>query len=128
MDVKIAFLNGGLFEEVYMVQPDRFAEKGKKYLVCRLKKSIYELRQAFRQWYLKFDQVVISLGFKGNASNQCIYLKIGGSHFIILVLYVDDILLASSNVELLTKTKFMLNSHFDMKDLSDASVVLGILI
>jgi len=126
MDVKTAFLNGDLFEEVYMVQPDGFAKKGKEHLVCRLKKSIYGLRQASRQWYLKFDQVVTSFGFKENASDQCIYLKKNGSHFIILVLYVDDILLASSSVELLIETKLILNSHFDMKDLGDASVVLGI--
>ena len=69
MDVKTTFLNGDLFEEVYMVQPDGFAKKGKEHLVCRLKKSIYGLRQASRQWYLKFDQVVTSFGFKENASN-----------------------------------------------------------
>jgi len=126
MDVKTTFLNGDLFEEVYMVQPDGFAKIGNGHLVCRLKKSIYGLRQTSRQWYLKFDQVVTSFGFKENASDQCIYLKKNGSHFIILVLYVDDILLASSSVELLTKTEFILNSHFDMKDLGDAFVVLGI--
>jgi len=126
MDVKITFLNGDLFEEVYIVQPDGFAKKGNEHLVCRLKKSMYGLRQASRKWYLKFDQVVTSFGFKENASDQCIYLKKNGSLFIILVLYVDDILLASSIVELLTETKFMLNSHFDMKDLGDASVVIGI--
>jgi len=97
-----------------------------EHLVCRLKKSIYGLRQAFGQWYLKFDQVVTFFGFKENASDQCIYLKKNGSHFIIVVLYVDDILLASNNVELLTEIKFMLNSHFDMKDLGDAFVALGI--
>ena len=117
MDVKTTFLNRDLFEEVYMVQLDGFAKKGKEHLVCRLKKSIYGLRQASRQWYLKFDQVVTSFGFKENASDQCIYLKKNGSHFIILVLYVDDILLASSSVELLIEKKFILNSHFDMKDL-----------
>jgi len=65
-------------------------------------------------------------GFKENTTNQCIYLKASGSQFVIIVLYVDDILLASSRVELLTETKFMLNNHFDMMDLGDASVVLGI--
>jgi len=126
MDVKTTFLNEDLFEEVYIVQPDGFAKKGNEHLDCRLKKSMYGLRQASRKWYLKFDQVVTSFGFKENASDQCIYLKKNGSLFIILVLYVDDILLASSIVELLTETKFMLNSHFDMKDLGDASVVIGI--
>ena len=126
MDVKTAFLNGDLVEDVFMVQPDGFVENGKEHLVCRLKKSIYGLKQAFRQWYLKFDQVVTSFGFKENASDQCIYLKTSGSNFIILVLYVDDILLASSCIDLLLETKQLLSSHFDMKDLGDASVVLGI--
>ncbi|KAJ1375232.1 Reverse transcriptase, RNA-dependent DNA-polymerase, partial [Sesbania bispinosa] len=61
--------------------------------------------------------VVTSFGFKENASDQGIYLKTSGSHFVILVLYIDHILLASSSVELFTETKFMLNSHFDMKEL-----------
>ncbi|PNX82538.1 putative retrotransposon Ty1-copia subclass protein, partial [Trifolium pratense] len=126
MDVKTAFLNGELAEDVYMFQPEGFAEAGKEHLVCKLNKSIYGLKQASRQWYLKFDQVVTSFGFKENASDQCIYLKTSGSNFIILVLYVDDILLASSCINLLNETRKMLSSHFDMKDLGDASVVLGI--
>ena len=55
MDVKIAFLNGDIKEETYMVQPDSFEVKSLQHLVCRLKKSIYGLKQASRQWYLKFD-------------------------------------------------------------------------
>jgi len=109
-----------------MHQHDDFAKIGKEHLVCWLKKGIYGLRQASRQWYLKFDQVVTSFGFKENASDQCIYLKTSDSHFIIFLLYVDDILFTSNNVELLTTTKCMLNSHFNMKDLGDASIVLGI--
>ena len=58
--------------------------------------------------------------------DQCIYLKISGSKFIFLVLYVDDILLASNNVDLLHETKRLLSNHFDMKDLGEASYVLGI--
>ncbi|RVW80762.1 Retrovirus-related Pol polyprotein from transposon TNT 1-94 [Vitis vinifera] len=73
----------------------------------------------------KFDQVITSFGFKENIVDQCIYLKFSGSKFIILVLYVDDILLASSDVGLLHETKRFLSSKFDMKDLGDASFVLG---
>ena len=126
MDVKTAFLNGDLTEDVYMIQPDGFVEKGREHLVCKLRKSIYGLKQASRQWYLKFDQVVTSFGFKENVSDQCIYLKMSGSNFIILVLYVDDILLASNCVKILNETKQVLNNHFDMKDLGDAFFVLGI--
>jgi hypothetical protein len=93
---------------------------------CRLKKSIYELKQASRQWYLKFDKVVNKFGFDENQVGNCIYVKIKGSMFIILVLYVDDILLASSDKNLLFEIKGFLSSNFDMKDLGDASYELGI--
>ncbi|RVW43382.1 Retrovirus-related Pol polyprotein from transposon TNT 1-94 [Vitis vinifera] len=126
MDVKTAFLNGNIDETIYMVQPENFESTDSKQLVCRLKRSIYGLKQASRQWYRKFDQVITSFGFKENIVDQCIYLKFSGSKFIILVLYVDDILLASSDVGLLHETKRFLSSKFDMKDLGDASFVLGI--
>lgn len=62
MDVKTAFLNGELYEEIYMKQPEGFIQEGRENLVCKLKKSIYGLKQASRQWYLKFDEVVRSYG------------------------------------------------------------------
>ncbi|RVW13581.1 Retrovirus-related Pol polyprotein from transposon TNT 1-94 [Vitis vinifera] len=126
MDVKTAFLNGNIDETIYMVQPENFESNESKQLVCRLKRSIYGLKQASRQWYRKFDQMITSFGFKENTVDQCIYLKFSGSKFIILVLYVDDILLASSDVGLLHETKRFLSSKFDMKDLGNASFVLGI--
>nr|CAN83069.1 hypothetical protein VITISV_008960 [Vitis vinifera] len=126
MDVKTAFLNGNIDETIYMVQPKNFESNDSKQLVCRLKRSIYGLKQASRQWYRKFDKVITSFGFKENVVDQCIYLKFSGSKFIILVLYVDDILLASSDVGLLHETNRFLSSKFDMKDLGNASFVLGI--
>ena len=73
-----------------------------------------------------FDEVIKKSGFIENVVDNCIYIKIKGSSFIILVLYVDDILLASSDKNLLYETKGILSSNFDMKDLGDASYVLGI--
>ena len=70
--------------------------------------------------------MITSFGFKENIVDQCIYLKFSGSKFIILVLYIDDILLASSDMELLHETKRFLSSKFDMKDLGNAFFVLGI--
>jgi len=90
------------------------------------KKSIYGLKQASRQWYLKFDEAIKKSGFVENVVNNCINIKIKGSSFIILVLYVDDILLASSDKNLLYGTKGFLSSNFDMKYLGDASYVLVI--
>lgn len=75
---------------------------------------------------MKFHQVVSSFGFIENTVDSCIYLKISGSKFIFLVLYVDDILLATNNLGLLLDVKKMLSENFDMKDLGEASYVLGI--
>ena len=126
MDVKTAFLNGDLNEEVYMMQPEGFVANDSGKLICRLKKSIYGLKQASRQWYLKFHSVVASYGFVKNKVDQCIYCKVSGRKFIFLILFVDDILLASSDLGLLHETKRMLSNNFDMKDLGEASFVLGI--
>ena len=114
MDVRIAFLNGDLVEDVYMSQPIGFEEVGKEHMVCKLQISIYGLKQDSRQWYLKFDEIVTANGFKENIVDQCTYMKVSGSKYIFLVLYVDDILLA------------VIFSHFDMKDLGEASYVLDI--
>ncbi|KAL6315251.1 hypothetical protein AAG906_000330 [Vitis piasezkii] len=126
MDIKTVFLNGNNDKTIYMVQLENFESNDSKQLLCRFKKSIYGLKQASPQWYRKFDQVITSFGFEENTIDQCIYLKFSGRKFIILVLYVDDILLASSDVGLLHETKQFLSSKFDMKDLGNASFVLGI--
>ena len=66
MDVKNAFLNGNLDEDIYMEQPEGFAKKVNEHLVCKLKKSIYGLKQASRQWYIKFNNTITSFGLKEN--------------------------------------------------------------
>ena len=101
MDVKTAFLNGDLEERVYMAQPKGFVVTDKERMGCRLKKSIYGLKQASRQWYLKFDKTIRKFGFKENVEDNCIYAKFKNGKYIFLVLYVDDILLSSSEVTLL---------------------------
>ena len=124
-DVKTTFLNGDLEENVYMAQPKGFIVEGKKRMGCRLKKFIYGLKQASRQWYLKFDGTIRKFGFKENVEDNCIYTKFKNGKFIFLILYMDDILLGSIDVNLLLETKF-LSSNFDIKDLGEASFVLGI--
>ena len=126
MNVNTAFLNGDLEENVYMAQPKGFVIEGKEQMGCRLKKSIYALKQASRQWYLKFDQTIRNFGFKENVEDNYADAKFKNGKFIFIVLYVDDILLASSDVSLLLETKKFLSSKFDMKDLGEASFVLGI--
>ena len=126
MDVKTAFLNGVLEEEVYIKQPEGFIAKDKEHLVCKLKKSIYGLKQASRQWYLKFHEVITSFGFDENLMDECIYHKVSGSKIIFLVLYVDDILLATSDLGLLCEVKQFLCKNFDMKDMGEAFYVIGV--
>jgi len=126
MDVKTAFLNGELEEEVYMFQPEGFITEKDQNLVCKLLRSIYGLKQSSRRWYIKFHNVVTSFGFEENIVDDCIYIKTRGSSFIILVLYVDDILLASNSLGMIRETKEFLSKNFDMKDLGEASYVIGI--
>ena len=120
------FLNGNIDETMYMVQPENFDPGDPKSMVCKLKKSIYGLKEDSRQSYHKFYQVIISYHFEVNAVDDCVYHKFSGSKFIFLVLYVDDILLASSDIGLLHESKRFLTKNFKMKDLGDASFVLGI--
>ena len=92
--MKTAFFNGELEEEIYMLQPEGFDEKGKENLVCRLNKSLYGLKQAPRCWYKRFDSFIMSFGYNRLSSDHCAYYKrFEDNNFIILLLYVDDILL-----------------------------------
>nr|CAE05252.2 OSJNBb0115I09.14 [Oryza sativa Japonica Group] len=120
------YLGEDIGKDVYMAEPEGFIMEGKDHLACKLKKSIYGLKQASRQWYLKFDEIIKRFGFKENEVDNCIYINTKGGKFIILVLYVDDILLASSDINMLHQTKEFLSSNFDMKDLGEVSYVLGL--
>jgi hypothetical protein len=97
---------------------------GKEHMECHLRRSIYGLTQASRQWYLKFGQTIRNLISRKKEDNY-IYAKFKNGKYIFLVLYVDDILLASTDRYLLAGTKF-LSSNFDMKDMGEASYVFGI--
>ncbi|CAM8913335.1 unnamed protein product [Rhodiola kirilowii] len=97
MDVKIAFLHGDLDEEIYMKQPEGFEVKGKEKLVCKLKKSLYGLKHAPRQWYKKFDSFMKKAEFSRCEADHCCYIKRYKNSYIISLLYVDDILIAGAN-------------------------------
>ena len=91
MDVKTAFLNGILEENIHMKQPEGFIEKGKGHLVCKLNRSIYGLKQASRSWNIRFNEVIQSYGFIQSLDESCVYKKCNGNVVVFLVLYVDDI-------------------------------------
>lgn len=126
MDVKSAYLNGTLEEEIYMRQPKGFAAPGAENKVCRLKKSLYGLKQAGRTWNKRIDSVLRSLHFVPIHADPCVYVYKRDSVIIIISLYVDDLLLASPSLEQLTRVKAELSSSFDMEDLGEARFVLGI--
>ncbi|KAI3764834.1 hypothetical protein L2E82_14851 [Cichorium intybus] len=125
LDVKTAFLYGDLEEDIYMVQPEGFPTVGKENLVCKLKKSLYGLKQAPRQWYLKFDSFMQRSGYRRCEMDHCCYLKKFSSSYIILLLYVDDMLIAGSDMQEINKLKKQLSKEFEMKDLGAAKQILG---
>ena len=126
MDVKTAFLNGELEEDIYMQQPKGFIALGQEHMVCKLHRSIYGLKQASRSWNNRFDQVIKLYGFEKSLDEPCVYKKIQGIVVVFLVLYVDDILLIGNSVKVLSDVKGYLKKQFDMKDLGEANYILGI--
>ena len=89
-------------------------------------KSLYGLKQAPKQWHEKFDNVMMSHDFKINECEKCIYVKDTEHRYIIVCLYVDNMLIIGSDDKMITSTKTMLNLRFDMKDMRLVDVILGI--
>ena len=105
-----------------MQYPQEYEVKGKENLVCRLKKIVDGLKQALRQWYLKFDKFMTKQGYSRCHSNHCVYFKrLYNKRYIILLLYVDGILVAGSNMQDINVLKRKLPKSFAMKDLGAAS-------
>ena len=126
MDVKTAFLNGNLLEDVYMTQPEGFVNPKNSGKVCKLQRSIYRLKQASQSWNLHFDEAIKEFGFIKNEDESCVYKKVSGIIVMFLVLYVDDILLIGNDIPTLQNVKSWLGNCFLMKDLGEAAYILGI--
>jgi hypothetical protein len=125
MDVKTAFLNGVIEEEVYIEKPQGFEVHGKESHVCRLKKALYGLKQAPRAWYARIDNYLMRLGFTKSDVDPNLYFKVVKNAPVILLLYVDDLFL--TGVEpLIIQCKKQLASEFDMKDLGLMHYYLGL--
>ncbi len=126
MDVKTAFLHGDLEETILMKQPEGFKVQGIQNQVCKLKKSLYGLKQSPRQWYKKFDNFMMINGYTRSMYDSCVYLKkFNDGEMIYLLLYVNDMLIACRDNDEIKKLKFQLLSRFDMKDLGSAKKILG---
>jgi hypothetical protein len=104
LDVKNAFLHGTLSETVFCSQPTGFANPAKPDLVCRLNKSLYRPKQASRAWYSRFATYLTSLGFIEAKSDTSLFILHHGPDMVYLLLYVHDIILTASSLELLRHT------------------------
>ncbi|GJR78054.1 retrotransposon protein, putative, ty1-copia subclass [Tanacetum coccineum] len=125
MDVKTAFLNGKLTEDVFMAQPEGFENAKYPKRVCKLQKAIYGLKQASRSWNLCFHEKVTQFGFSRSEDESCIYVKISGSIVVFLVLYVDDILHIGNDIPILQSVKDWLGNVIVMK-IFEMHYILGI--
>ena len=108
-----------------MKQLQGFEVSGKENLVCKLQKSLYGLKQAPRQWYKKFDRFMCSNGFLRCQGDHCCYVKNFSDSYIILLLYVDDMLIVGGCKQEIDKLKKLLSKEFAMKDLGAAKQILG---
>ncbi|GJW63918.1 retrotransposon protein, putative, ty1-copia subclass [Tanacetum coccineum] len=124
MDVKTAFLNGYLDEDIYMVQPEGFVDPNNPIKVCKLQRSIYGLKQASRRWNKRFDKEIKRFGFDQNLDEPCVYQKASGSNVTFLILYVDDIIIMGNYIPSLQSVKEYLGKCFAMKDLREAAFIL----
>jgi len=127
VDVKTAFLHDDLEEEIYMKQHNAFLVEGKEYHVCRMRKSLYGLKQALRQWYEKFESVLCEPGYKKTTFDHCVFVKkFANNDFIILLLYVDEMLIVGKDISMINRLKKQLSESFAMKDMRDAKQILGL--
>lgn len=126
MDVKTAFLNGFLDEELYMKQPEGCEDPSKPQLVCKLKRSLYGLKQAPRAWNRRFHQFMQKQKFQQSKNDYCLYSRCSGNSKLYLLLYVDDILIIGDSKDEVQKFKNCLSETFQMTDLGPLSNFLGI--
>lgn len=126
VDVDSAFLNGELEEEVYVKQPEGYVVPGKEHLVCRLRKSLYGLKQAGKVWYEHLRNALVTSGFQACVSDPCLFIKNTDSFSVWVVVYVDDLAIVSSDLDQVSAVKRTLASHFSIKDLGEISSFLGI--
>jgi len=124
--MKTTFLYGDLDEEIYMSQSMGFKTAGKENTVGKLKKSLYGLKQSPKQWYKHFDSFIRGKRYTRSQYDPCVYYsKLPGGEYIYLLLYVNDMIIASKSRSAIDKLKKNLSFEFEIKDLGEAKKVLG---
>jgi len=126
MDVKSAFLNGDLKEEVYVRQPPGFAVAGEEGKVYRLRKALYGLRQAPRAWNAKLDTTLKKMGFTQSAHEAAVYRRGSGRTVLLVGVYVDDLIITGADQGEVENFKAAMKEHFDMSDLGLLCFYLGV--
>jgi hypothetical protein len=126
MDVKSAFLNGDLQEEVYVAQPPGFEVPGEEKKVYRLHKALYGLRQAPRAWNAKLDLTLKKMGFEQNAYEAAMYRRGQGDSLLVIGVYVDDLIITGADQQRIEAFKNKMKQTFDMSDLGPLSLYLGV--
>ncbi|KAL8104868.1 hypothetical protein AgCh_028873 [Apium graveolens] len=126
MDVKSAFLNGELQEEVYIDQPPGYVKKNEENKVYRLKKALYGLKQAPRAWYSRIDEYFVKMGFKRCPFEHTLYIKENKGKILIIGLYVDDLIFTGNNDDDIEEFKNNMMQEFEMTDLGLLHYFLGI--
>ena len=126
MDVVTAFLNGTLDEDIYMEQQPGYIKKGEEHLVCKLKRSLYGLKQSSRCWNTVFKQYMESINFKQCTADPCIFVTGEEADLTIVAVYVDDLIVIAKTPETIKKIKESLAARFKMKDLGKLHYCLGI--
>lgn len=126
LDVKTAFLNGEITEDVFVAQPEGFEISGKEHMVYKLVKALFGLKQAPRAWYAKLNHSLESLGFKRCPYENAVYTKGTGNDCLIIAVYVDDILITGASVQKMEEFKQQMGRKFDMTDLGKLCYYLGI--
>lgn len=125
-DAKTAFLHGELKEEIYMKQPPGFVANGKEHQVCFLKRSLYGLKQSARIWNQSVHNVFINSGFIQSKNDQCLYIRKQGDDICFVIIYVDDLLVASKNENMIKQCEQFLSSEFKLQNLGEVRTYLGI--
>ena len=115
MDVVTAFLNGIIDQEIYMEQPDRYAVRSQESKVCKLKRSLYGLKQSPRCWNQVFDTFFLSIGLSESEADTCVYIKC--HPFVIIAVYVDDLLVLTKTQDVMDEINAILCDRFKMKDM-----------